>query len=960
MILAEEFRRVEQKIIELYQPGDSQKIHETQHELQQLQKSAEGWQLANMMLQSDVANVRFFGALTYTVKLNTDWTSVPESMIPELISTLLSWFVRTWSGPRFISQKLASTLVLAMVKFAKIWADPVLDVMMSIDQDRPCYGSTVNNEAQLDMCLTRLGTKVGSVFMFCATVAEEIGRVEVSRQDRADLVAALNRSSQHVISLIKPILTADPLRISDKEHAIVGEAMKCLKAWAMVIVSYDTMSRAMPALVDMIRGLISWLQRDNDEDLFPLTTDVLIEVMEWSEKLVPAATIDVLLGVLTSDWAQRVLASGDEDIAAALLNLLVSFGELVAKDVARALDQDRPRRLVSLMLALASGPGVAVVQDAIVARTVEFWELLVEAVAYDEDFPTSSDGSAAAAVTATMDAVLAAARTLRAKIMVPAESDAVRGWPTDAREGFFAFRRDVADVIETGYAIVHARMFADIAADIVGVLGKANDINSSTDNGGDAIIDWSMVEASLFCLNAMANGFGSEPVQEYEWLGRIIEAGLFDRLANDDRGATTQVRQTSVQFIGSALVGYLQTEAGQAQLPAVVTYLFGRLGADDGGVAARSLATICEDCADVLRADAPTFVQAWAQIAAAPADVVDWSVKERVAGGVASVVHAVPDQRDRAVGLIAVVAGVEIMMDRIADEDDAAGVLRCFVAVAKAAGGDAGNNNDHDAIDAELRQRVFTTIVKVAIGSRFAGRLAVRQAAAAAIRQGFKEPQPGPFTFAADAVAEYIVAEVRVVGVPETLQPVYSVACGLVIASVTGAVEAVDRAVAALFEVATEPASPGATDPDVRQGMLEVIDRLAQKRPAGVTSSHLVFAAAALDGPEPGVVRAASRAWTSYFATAVEVDPGAGKQALAAAGRAMQGHAARSVVRDHAAVIRAAMRRIPGPASAWLRQGLTPDSPAAQKVVAQLAALRGRGLSDTVVREFWLLSRSGQ
>ena len=41
-------------------------------QLKRLQLSSEGWQLADTLLGSEDANVRFFGALTFQVKLNND------------------------------------------------------------------------------------------------------------------------------------------------------------------------------------------------------------------------------------------------------------------------------------------------------------------------------------------------------------------------------------------------------------------------------------------------------------------------------------------------------------------------------------------------------------------------------------------------------------------------------------------------------------------------------------------------------------------------------------------------------------------------------------------------------------------------------------------------------------------------------------------------------------------------
>jgi hypothetical protein len=56
----------------LYQPGNAALIIKIQDQLQQLQRSSEGWQLADALLADPDDKVRFFGALTFTVKLNND------------------------------------------------------------------------------------------------------------------------------------------------------------------------------------------------------------------------------------------------------------------------------------------------------------------------------------------------------------------------------------------------------------------------------------------------------------------------------------------------------------------------------------------------------------------------------------------------------------------------------------------------------------------------------------------------------------------------------------------------------------------------------------------------------------------------------------------------------------------------------------------------------------------------
>ena len=65
---------VESLIKALYEPSNSRLVAVIQSKLQLLQKSPDGWQLADALLNSNDDKVRFFGALTFTIKLNSDWS----------------------------------------------------------------------------------------------------------------------------------------------------------------------------------------------------------------------------------------------------------------------------------------------------------------------------------------------------------------------------------------------------------------------------------------------------------------------------------------------------------------------------------------------------------------------------------------------------------------------------------------------------------------------------------------------------------------------------------------------------------------------------------------------------------------------------------------------------------------------------------------------------------------------
>ena len=67
---------VSKLVSQLYDPanaGNPSKIKTIQEHLQNLQKGPQAWLIANALLSDHGTDLRFFGALTFTVKINHDW-----------------------------------------------------------------------------------------------------------------------------------------------------------------------------------------------------------------------------------------------------------------------------------------------------------------------------------------------------------------------------------------------------------------------------------------------------------------------------------------------------------------------------------------------------------------------------------------------------------------------------------------------------------------------------------------------------------------------------------------------------------------------------------------------------------------------------------------------------------------------------------------------------------------------
>jgi hypothetical protein len=66
------FDEIERLVKSLADPGNAKKISQNEATLRVLQRSPQGWEIADALLKSDDEQVRFFGALTLTIKLNAD------------------------------------------------------------------------------------------------------------------------------------------------------------------------------------------------------------------------------------------------------------------------------------------------------------------------------------------------------------------------------------------------------------------------------------------------------------------------------------------------------------------------------------------------------------------------------------------------------------------------------------------------------------------------------------------------------------------------------------------------------------------------------------------------------------------------------------------------------------------------------------------------------------------------
>ena len=181
---------IEQLVQQFYRPGQPQEVKKIGDHLQTLQFSERGWQLADVLLQSEDRNVRFFGALTFTVKIKHDSATLDEVEAASLLHRLLEHLVRLANRGEsaLVVKKLCNALIAYYLLPSTSWQQPVLSVMVSLAQGQ---GFTVNGLSQLEIARSLGNFQLLAVLWFAmggsqTTVCGQYANSEVRYQGRRE------------------------------------------------------------------------------------------------------------------------------------------------------------------------------------------------------------------------------------------------------------------------------------------------------------------------------------------------------------------------------------------------------------------------------------------------------------------------------------------------------------------------------------------------------------------------------------------------------------------------------------------------------------------------------------------------------------------------------------------------------------------------------------------------------
>ena len=499
------------------------------------------------------------------------------------------------------------------------------------------------------------------------------------------------------------------------------------------------------------------LQALYHEDLYDVTVEFFTDVLANFSAFLTANDLESLSALLASTRAQQIvsqLKGGSYDTETiSFARLLLAYGDATVQDLAEKSEDPLLGHIVHQLLELLRCEGYPGLEDGICAQALEFWmtytEFLVDSLfAAGEETPVWMD-SARQRVVDVIEASWV-------KVRIPFyESPA--SWDSDARAGFKAFRADVQDLLQSSYTLLGIDVFEKLAQLVL----------QSLQNRA-----WLHLEATLFCLNALPGSISDEASVD-PILSRLFSSSLFAEISSTVEPVAVKARQTAVNMITKYTAFFGRHVE---YLPAMLSFLFESLKAPGlANIAAKAILSSCSSCRQILIPKLDAFLQQYDVLLTwATAEVY---TKEKVIGGIAAIIQAIPRDEDKYAPLSKLIQFVErdfndcikFMEASQPEEFQASGVcaLKCLASMGRSL-----QAPDYTVVDLEpdralpafwvegpgapLQAKIVQMMETVAGLMRWNGD--VVEASCQILRSGYKESGSGLFVFPPKVTVDLVLA----------------------------------------------------------------------------------------------------------------------------------------------------------------------------------------------------------
>ncbi|XMA12621.1 hypothetical protein WAI453_005412 [Rhynchosporium graminicola] len=979
---------VEALITQLYSPGAPEKVTVVQETLQRLQRSPEGWQLATSLLGHEDEQVRFFAALTFTVKLNTDAKSLGEEDAQALLQTLVSWLIRCVNGSEtaLVVRKLCSTLVAYFLQFSSLWERCIKHMMLCLYANEAlpyaALGSSQDTQALVDAISTTKAensmSKAVALFWFAASLVEEVGKTDSNSMKQHKFHLRVVPNVDDIVPLMSKYITDE-----SAEMKIRQEAMRCFQSW----ISYSHRAfiddgMMLDTLQLLTQPTIMCLGQD---DLYEITIELLSDTLTNYSKFFRKEDFTILQSLFNSPWAQeryQRLVQGDFDFESIQFGMfMIAFGDATVQDLARKCATDpQSHQYLSALCSLLGAEGYAVNEDKIYVPALEFWNTFVETMV-DDLYSSDDEGDKPAWFYAAQEHVKQVIENCWIKSQFPPVEE-YNSWDSVERTGFKDARRDFSDLLQQFYlttGIPLLQIFIDLLQN-----------SSGTRN-------WAELEVTMFCLIWFADCVYNTPDRD-DYLDKVFTPSLLALIADPSHEVPTRTMKSFLDLV-IAYPDYFKHHP--TNLPAVLNIVFAATSSSSlAKTASRSIMKLCSDCRAILLPELGAFLQHYSNIASNYS--LDATVKESLMEGVASIIQGLDSEEAKLAPLQQLLEYVQSDVEKclqlantiiggdMTSLDLGLTSMKCLSGMSK------GIQVPEDKpVDLEKSPEPASPFWTTGEGSHVQQKILMMmdrifdilghrgeivEEICVILRHGFREEDPGPFVLPSRMAAQFMM---KANSQTPRLGRVINTAAFLITTQEMSpdTTEILDGLLKWVSQILQSLRDPG-NDPEIAQAGIEFLQRLLSKFP-GVVIGHpppsslefmFMFALKALAGTEPLPKASAADFWATFITLPTQSSPlqsqienavsHLGPHLAQALIYNISGQAARSELEKLSDPIKKLVVRQMH-AKAWFEAALFDASFPSEKVttgekkvfLAKIMNLRGAKGTNQVVREFWLLCR---
>ncbi|PSN71577.1 hypothetical protein BS50DRAFT_585056 [Corynespora cassiicola Philippines] len=886
------FEEIEQLVKTYYDPGHAKKITETEATLRVLQRSPQGWEIADALLNSNDENVRFFGALTFTIKLNADTADLSEEHSEQLLSKLIHHLVSR-PASSVATRKLCSTLAQYFVKPIATWTHCIRGLVVSFGLQQPVPDSGLDEQPSTWDIVPRLADdQLLALLEFSMNLADEGKKLSTTpkyaryplgaiRTDDSNSRNVHHRMIANVESMevllqvafgrgIKYLTT--PSGMNDPSYAenlqtgerICIASLKCFIGWIFYAQSeFKDIPEKLKYLRSVIELSFACLEYHVDDAM-----ELVAEVLEGYPAFFEEKHLRMLWSAITGQWGLEILKNLDAETVS-LSRIVVAYGQILLESKKLYLEPEdaHHQQAIAFLHDLLKYPDPVGVEDEVAPVVLDFWSTYVSTVA-EELFVVEPGEQPPAWIEQAKTHVFLVVSELLQKMIYP-PSEITREWDQDSRKTFKVFRVDVRDIILEAYESLRDAIldqFIDFSL-------RALEANN-----------WLDLEGGMFCLVAVA-----EPLTEKsdERLHRLFERSLFRSMSGTtDVPAIT--RRTAVEMVAAYKSYFLRhTAALQEILPFLLSVLAQPSLAHG---AAKSFASLCSECRKTLTGELAGFLTMYEQFLTYP--TAEEFTKSKVLEGIAAIVQAQDSEEKQLEGVrilfnyVAQDAMRAISVTKEGNDPEQGQVLALTTLKCLSCIGRAMQAMDEEVIDLETDYKPSTfwthgpgkeiqnQVINFVnyLTQVFPASGEIIEAACNVLRAGFKETVPGPFVLPPSAAVDYLTkATIETPRLPYVLET----ACCWIASNKHDKSEEFQlqaqrllRHNLSIMQALQHPRN----DPEIAVCCIDLIDDFVNVNPSIFTNEHpdilkgmFDFSIECIRSPEPLPKRHASKLWKNIF-----------------------------------------------------------------------------------------------